>query len=99
MKNDIAPKILAFLKALPITLISKKQKRAFTEEDEARIKVMLSTTIDPQSQADREALKQYILNSDFKDNAEISDAERGAVMAHLRKYAPEFYKLLLKTTS
>lgn len=99
MKKDIAPEVLAFLKTLPIAFDSKEQKRKFTEEDEARIKIMLNNSISPQAQADRKALKQYILNSDFKDNTKISNAEREAAAAHLRKYALEFYKQLLKTTS
>lgn len=99
MKKDIEPKLLVFLKTLPITLELKEQKGTFTEEDEERIKIMLNNSIDPRAQADRETLKQYILNSEFKDNSEISNTEREAAAAYLRKYALEFYKQLLKTTS
>lgn len=96
MKKDIAPEVLAFLKTLPIAFDSKEQKRKFTEEDEARIKIMLSTAIDAESQAKRETLKQYILNSDFKDNIQITAVDRNAMVKYLRKHAPEFYRGLLK---
>lgn len=99
MGKDISPEIQAFLKTLPTAFGPRDQKETFTDEDEARIKIMLNNSTNPQAEADRESLKQYILNSEFKDNTEISDADREAVLAHLQKYAPEFYKLLLKTAS
>lgn len=99
MKKDINSKVLAFLKMLPISYNSSDQKKTLTEEDEARIKIMLNNSINPQAQTDREALKKHILNLDSKGTVEITDADREAIATHLRKYAPEFYKLLSKTTS
>lgn len=99
MKNDIAPEVLAFLKNLPNLMHSKVTADAqgtISKEDEERIKIMLSNAIDPQAQADREALKQYILNQDFKDEAIITNADRKEIGEYIRKYAPTFYRLICK---
>lgn len=98
MKKDIAPEVLAFLKNLPISY-AIKQNGTITGKDEAWLKIMLSNATDSITQTEREALKQYIFSGDFEHGMPITDADRKKIAEYLRKYAPEFYKSLLKSTS